>query len=451
MSEEMNTSSQVTGESGDLPVIKQTTADDLLSMYDQEVVSAKEEVDKEVDKQAKIQEELPKKIIANKVLKDLEQKEDSSTKLMGEAEAPKEPAEKAEEEQNGEESEEQSEEEQKGLQVKAFKAKLGDKELDIPEDAEIPVKVNNKDFSLKVKDAVTAFVKQDEFNRNMHRRISVVDSKEKKLQAEYSSINDKARQVVEMVQSGDFLNSIKSLAKVAGIDSESDQVALEKAFFNQLGELNKVWGEMNPQQREVYFAKREAEELKKRLDVTKQQSERARLEQELVREVDDLCKQHQISMEDFNGYYRTLAEELVGEGKQWANVHEIQPADVINYHRQVGTMKAIHEALAEEKSSEMYDSYSEAMDNIAVMSLEQGLDKQQIKELTKDIVKAIKSKQPNKAAENLNRKVAKSGQTQQLNPANSANKKNVKIEGYDDPADLEWLNRRAPRTSQRAF
>lgn len=449
MSEEINTSSPVTGQSGDLPVIKETSVDDLLSMYDAEEKSAKQEVDKEVDKQIKVSEELPKKIIANKVIKDLEEKEkaQAATPIQEAEGAEKQPEET---EENGEEEQSESEEEQKGLQVKAFKARLGDKELDIPEDAEIPVKVNNKDFQLKVKDAVTAFVKQDEFNRNMHKRISTVDNREKKLQAEYQGVEQKARAVLEMVQGGDFLGSIKSLAKVAGIDSESDQIALEKAFFNQLGELNKVWGEMTPQQREVYFAKREAEELKSKLAATKQQSERVQLEQDLIREVNQLCEQNGLSMEDFKGYYQTLATELVGEGKNWGSASEIQPADVVNYHKQVVAMKAIHEALAEDKAVEMYDSYSEAMDNIALMSLEQGLNKQQIKELTKDIVKAIKSKQPSKAAENLNRKVAKTGQVAQLNPANSANKKN-KIEGYDDPADLEWLNRKAPRTSQRAF
>lgn len=449
MSDELNTSSPVTGQSGDMPVVKETTVDDLLSMYEAEEKSAKKEVDDEVEKQIKVSEELPKKVIANKVIKDLEEKSraDSVTPIPEGDEAQKQLDESKE---DGKEEQSEGEEKQEGLQVKAFKAKLGDQELDIPEDAEIPVKVNNKDFQLKVKDAVTAFVKQDEFNRNMHRRISVLDNREKKLQAEYQGVETKAKAVLEMVQSGDFLGSIKNLAKVAGIDSESDQIALEKAFFNQLGELNKVWGEMTPQQREVYFAKREAEELKSKLAATREQSERAQLEQSLIQEVNQLCEQNNLSKEEFSKYYQTLVTELVGEGKTWASSHEIRPADVINYHRQVVAMKTIQEALVEDKATEMYDSYSEAMDNIAVMSLEQGLNKQQIKELTKDIVKAIKSKQLNRAAENLNRKVAKSGQIAQLNPANSANKQK-QIEGYEDPADLEWLNRKAPRTSQRAF
>lgn len=454
MSDSESGSTPVVGQSGDMDVVRQTTAEDLLALYDKEEKDAKVEVDKEVDKQIKVSEELPKKIIANKVIKDLESKEREG---VSETQTPPQDLEESKEDSKEESSEESSEEDseeedsEKELPLKTYKARLGDQELDIPEEALIPVKVNDKNVNLKVKDAVDAYVKQDEFNRNMHRRISIIDNREKKLEAEYKGVEHKARQVLDMVQNGDFFGSIKSLAKVAGIDSELDQVALEKAFFNQLGELNKVWGEMTPQQREVYFANRKAEMLQSKLETTRQETERVQLERELAREIDELCEQNKMSMEDFNGSYQVLAKELVGEGKPWATASEIQPADVVRYHQQVGTMKTIQEALAEEKSSGMFDTHSDAIDTIATMSLEQGLDKQQVKELTKDIVKAIKSRQPNRAAENLNRKVAKAGQTAQLNPANSANKKNEKIEGYEDPSDLDWMYRKAPRSSTRAF
>lgn len=427
MSNEVTSSSPTTGSSASMgmPVVRQTTADDLLAMYDAEESSSKEEVSREVAKQAKVAEELPKKIVADKLAKSLQQRESSIPSDSDNLEESEN--EESSEEESSEEGSKEQQEEVKEL-LKAFKAKFNDRELEIPEEAIIPVKVGNKDVSLKIKDAVQAFVKQDEFNRNMDRRFSAVDRREKDLQSEYGQIKEKAEAVVRMASQGDFVTGIRALAKMAGLGSDSDQVELERAMMDQLENIRKVWGEMSPQQREVYFANRKAEELQKELERQKGKSEQFAQRRQIEERIGTVMTQHSISQDQFRQYLDVLANEAVGEGKPFADVTEITPEDIGKYHVAYVTAGKVKQALTNidplHVEQPIYDELLELVkdENFTVEEIE-------------DIARqTLSNPKPNKAVENLNRKVelAKSkGLNTQLKQVSSTKKAEESDEMYE--------------------
>lgn len=390
------------------PVTKKMSADDLLNLYDEEAQSEKVSIQKEAERQAKIETEVPKKVVVEKLAKSLEasaNREEQSN--LGN--------------QGGEENEKAKQEQEAAKEEvahKVLKAKFGEGEIEIPEEALIPVKISNKDVQLKVKDAVQAFVRQDEFNRNMDRRLSIVDRREKDLSSEYEGIKEKAETVIRMASQGDFLLGIKALAEMAGLGANSDKIELERAMMNQLEQIRKVWGDMTPQQREVYFANRKAEELQRELERSQAKSAKVESEVQLSKQIKSLVSENQITEEVFWKTFQDLIEAGVGEGKPFTSPQEITPEDVIKYHKTLGVVNKVMEALGRIDSSLRDDPIA---DHIIELVGEQDFTSSDIEEIVRETLKS----RPNKAVENLNRKVdlAKSkGLNDQLKQVSSTKK-----------------------------
>lgn len=318
------------------PIPRQTTADDLLEMYAQEDQVKSDEVNVEVEKQARVAEELPKKIVANKLVKNLENKSEAESVLNGEENGNQEADEKA-----SEENQEAGKEE-----VKAFKAKLGDSEVDIPEEATITQKIGNKDVSFKVADAVKAFVGQETFNRNMDRRVQAVTSKETKLRSEYEQIKTKAGNLTQLAKRGEWVPVIKSLAKMAAGNSDLDVVELEKQCLESLENIRKLYSDMTPEQRELYYANRRAEAAKEEAKTLREQNQHKEAVAQIEREIDQLCTANALEKDRFYKLFETLSQNNVGDGKKFSSADEIEPKHVLEFHQDIQHLGKVQDAVS---------------------------------------------------------------------------------------------------------
>lgn len=417
MEESLNGNSTNHSSSIVIPLAKKTTPEDLLSIYEQEDAQESEEISREAEKQAKIQEEVPKKLLANQLVKNLEKAEKEETQL----------AEQKEDDLHQEKEEEVA----PAPEVKAFKAKHGDVELEIPEEAVIPVKVNNKDVSLKVKDAVAAYVRQDEFNRNMDRRVGAVTQKERRFEQELNSIKSKAESVVKLAAQGDFFPGVRALANMAGITSHSDVVELEKVMLDNLEDLRKVWSDMNPEQRNAYLANRRAEEAQKELERERNKSKKVETESQLNSEIKQAISQAGIDENSFWSLFKELVDNAVGEGKTFSDPREITPTDVVNFHRQVEVVSKVEQALNMVEPELVNQPIA---DEVIKMVLANDDDMS-----VEDIVHVVREARnaPSKTVENLNRKVEQANsrglrtQLKQVSSAKKAEEKQVDDEMYE--------------------
>lgn len=383
---------------GQLP--KATTADDLLDMYEAEEGNAKGEVAKEVEKQARVAEELPKKLAANELVKNLEKNgnEDGS------------------EEEDSEESREEDNQETSQEEVKAFKAKLGDAEIDIPEEAIILTSVNGKDVPVKVADAVKAFAQQETFNRQMVKRTNDVVAKERKIDNQYQEIRTRAAKISNMAAQGEWLPVIKTLAKMAAGNSGIDPVTYEKQCLDSLHEIHDVYTKMSPEQRDVYFAKRSAEAAKEEANAYRTKAEQAAAIDEVEREVAQVQQQHGIPKDVFWGRWNALATNMVGDGKKFATIEDIQASDVVEFHQDVQHLKLVDGAV-EAVAPELVKDQQFCMEVFNLTKAHPEFDAKDIEAIVREALGAS-----SQSIENLNRKVerAKSvGLQTQLGKANS--------------------------------
>lgn len=330
-----------------------------------------------------------------------------------------------------EESEEKAEE--------APKSTKDDKIIDGVEELSLKKIINGKEVEFKIKDAVQAYTKQEEFNRNMDRRISEVSRREKSWQLDQNEFKGKVSKVIEAAQAGDFVSGIRALAKIAAGKSDLDVVKFEKDYFEQLDKVRDVYTKMTPEQREAYFAKRSAAEARAEAERLKGENANKEAQSQLEVQVQQLQQQHGLSQDEFWGNYKALADSLVGEGKKFNSPNEITADDVVKYSLEVRHWEKVYqaaEALGIEDEAILEETHK-------ITSVDRSLTVDEIREVIKQAGLA-KVAEPD-VVENLNRKARSSGSS---SAASSTKKQNGKVEGLEDE-DLEFLYRNQPKAYQR--
>ena len=132
-----------------------------------------------------------------------------------------------------EEVKEETPEEKPEEELKA-EEKQPQTEPDKIEDVEITRPINGKEVKFKVRQAIEAYAKQEEFNRNMDKRVTHISQREKAWQADQDNFKGHIQNVIGAAQAGNFVDGIRALAKLAAGDSDLDVAAFEKQYFEQL-------------------------------------------------------------------------------------------------------------------------------------------------------------------------------------------------------------------------
>lgn len=305
---------------------------------------------------------------------------------------------------------------------------------------EFPVKklINGKEVEFKIKDAITAYTKQEEFNRNMDRRVTHISQREKAWEADQRNFKDRITNVMKVAQTGNFVEGIKALAKLAAGDSGLDIATFEKQYFEQLEKVRDVYTKMTPEQQEAYWAKRALEEEREKTKKFAEKEEFEKSKSQLEQHVNTLMKQHSLTPDEFWRNYKHLIEDQVGEGKKYASEQDITAEEVVSYASEVRQWEKIYtageiakiddEAILDElkKIAEVNPDY--AAEDLAKILQDAGIGK-------------IADK---KTVENLNRKAG----NQRFVQGSSTKKQNGKVEGLDKE-DLDFLYRNQPKTYTR--
>ncbi|OQB10440.1 MAG: hypothetical protein BWY21_00361 [Parcubacteria group bacterium ADurb.Bin216] len=336
--------------------------------------------------------------------------------------------------------EEPKQEEEHKEEVEA-KATKNDKVDDGFEDVPVTRLINGKEVQFKVKDAIQAFVKQEEFNRNMDRRITHIAQREQRWQQEQNNFKDKVNKVIEISRKGDFVTGIRALAKLAAGSSGLDVVEFEKQYFDQLNKVRDVYEKMTPEQREAYFAKRAKDEAEAKAKALEEEKTINIEKSQLREKVSLLQRQYGLSETEFWENYKALEDNQVGEGKHFKTPHDIQPEDVIRF-----SLAVKHEEKVIEAAEKVGIVDEDILDKISDVTIND--PSLTVEDIIEIINKSGIATQANpKAVENLNRKAEKSNI--RFNQASSTRKENGKIpDGYDEEI-LEHLYRNQPRAYAR--
>ncbi len=308
------------------------------------------------------------------------------------------------------------------------------------EEMQLTKSINGKEVDFKIKDAIQAYVKQEEFNRNMDKRITHVTQREQRWQKDQEAFKEKIGHVIDSARTGKFIEPIRALAKLALGPSAapSEVVEFEKKYFEELDQVREVYTKLTPEQRDAFFAKRALAEATARTKQLEEEKSVTTQTSQLKAHVDTLLQTHGVGEEEFWGNYQAMENALVGEDKPFKTLNDVKAEDILNY-----TLRVRHEEKILQAGEKLGIKDEAILDEVSRITLAEP-------SLTvEDVVKLIEDSGVAKIAspdvvENLNRKAGKS----QFNRANSTKKEDSKIDGYDKET-LDELYRKAPRTYQR--
>ena len=308
------------------------------------------------------------------------------------------------------------------------------------EEATLKKAVNGKEVEFKVKDAVDAFVKREEFNRNMDRRVQAVTQKERAFTQGQEGFKNEIVKVIQQLQEGDFVNGIRSIAKLGVVGSQLQPVELERKYFDQLSKIGDIYSKLGPEAQEAWWTKRKLADVEEKANRYEQEKDFGNKTNQLVEKVKALQSQYQVPDEEFGSNFGAMRKLLVGEGKLFKSEHDIQPEDVIKY-----TMAVRHETKVAEAGMKV------GINDDAILNMVSSITRGRPDLTEDDIAKIIeqsgivKTANPT-AVENLNKKAGKF--KSQFSQVSSTKEKNGKIEGLDKE-DIDYLYRKQPKVFTR--
>ncbi len=378
---------------------------DLLEMYAEEEAAKQSEVAEEVEKQAAVAAELPKKLIANKLAKKLTDKQ------------LKEHNETRSEELS--ETEGQGQEEEKvevpDVPIRSFKAKHGETEIEVPEEAVISQEINGRPLQVKVKDALKSYIGQEKWNRELDRRINYVTNREKTVDTTVNTIRTKFKEMAELSSQGDHLGALKVLAEVSG----KDPVEYEKSFLQTLDKVNQVYAGMTPEQRDAYFANRKAENLAKKNKELEDKHKEIQTQSEVHRKVLTLCEENGMSEKDFADSFSSLTE-LGYDPKTLSAEQVVVHYQDVNHARKVGSAIGLVDPNLAEDEFLVGELIKDTRNNPE-------LTEEDIAKIVRDVVGV-----DSQSVQNLNRKVEKANKNGLRAQATQGSSNGKKVQKEED-------------------
>jgi sulfur carrier protein ThiS len=226
-----------------------------------------------------------------------------------------------------------------------LKAKVGDQELDIPEEATITQEVNGKKVQFKVQEAVKALVNQESFNRAMDSRLSRLHAKETEHVKQVTSIQQRLQQIIKHAEEGDLFGLFQFTAGMAN----KDPVDFEQQMLEKFHQIHGRFEHLTPDQKLAYFAQRKANFLEKKFKEMEQKTQYEQSVSQLEQTVNSRCQQEGVDREIFDGLFHQIVTQFVGKQpfnqKQLNSPDDVTVDDVFIYKNKLDMVDKVERAV----------------------------------------------------------------------------------------------------------
>lgn len=185
---------------------------------------------------------------------------------------------------------------------KTVKAKWQDSELDLDEEAVVPVKINGKEELVPIRDLLNNFSGKVAWDK----KFSELDQNRKTIQAQETKIKEMANLIKQVYSEQDPNVKMYKMAQFAGMDPMEFR---EKYFAENISLLEKYYS-MTEDERKADALAYEANVHKLRADTLEKGIKEEQAYKELQTKVNQLRERHQISESDFVSKYDQLANQV---------------------------------------------------------------------------------------------------------------------------------------------
>lgn len=189
---------------------------------------------------------------------------------------------------------------------KTIKAKYQDAELDLDEDAVIPVTINGKQEFVPVKDLMSNYSGKTAWDR----KFTDLSKVQKQTQSERQKLDQASQKIKAIFEEKDPQFKMFRMAELAGVSP----IEFRQKFFDENLPLLEKWYSMSEDERKADALAYEAKYHKYRADTLEGATKREQAHRELSSQIESLRARHNVSEDEFVGTYDNLSK-AVQEGK----------------------------------------------------------------------------------------------------------------------------------------
>lgn len=193
-------------------------------------------------------------------------------------------------------------EEVETARVNTLKFTSGEQEFEVPEDAEIEIKVDGEVQKVSLKEVRNGLSGQ----QAIAKRFSALDAKTKAVEQREAYFEQSKGRMKELLEAGKPADAMAFVFKEVGISPEAAFVQM----FDQVLPQLKQYMDLTPQQRELYQQKLNVEKSRMEAESARTEAARLRTEKEQLKQVRDVQKTYGLTDGDFAYLYDSMQKEM---------------------------------------------------------------------------------------------------------------------------------------------
>lgn len=204
---------------------------------------------------------------------------------------------------------EKSEQDQKADEAKLrklIKAKFQDQEIDLDEEAMVPVKINGKEELVQVKDLLGNYSGKVAWDK----QFTELSKQKKVLSTQELKVGQAAENIKSIFNEQDEDLKMYKLAQLAGVDP----IQYREKFLNSNINLLEKWYSMSEDERKADALSYEAKFHKHRADTLEGSVKQEHSQRELSAKLETLRASHQVSEDEFVSQYDQI-NKMIGSGE----------------------------------------------------------------------------------------------------------------------------------------
>ena len=201
--------------------------------------------------------------------------------------------------------------------VKLYKVKIGDKDLDLASTGNIEIEKDGKTVPVTVQDLVNSYHGTSE----IHKRLTDLDVKSKRLDSDRGTVDSFVDKIAEFYKADKPLELVDFLVNTAGLDPAIYRMKLMESMAPELEQFSL----MLPEEKKAYQLGLENDYLRKQQEAAIAERQKSQTMGELESKVKTIQQSHGLDDKQFYSLYR----ELVDEGGYDEN--DITPQDIAEY------------------------------------------------------------------------------------------------------------------------
>lgn len=317
-------------------------------------------------------------------------KKEAAEELRAEKEAKKEIGEKSDKpavKKAPKESKEAKEQEAEKQEAKRLKLKHEDKELEIPTDLKVPVKIDGKVEEVPLQEALSRYSQQKHLDK--------IYQDFKKEKATFESERGKMKQTMDSVKAllekKDLRGFIELVAEPAGLDPSKVFDDLKASWEQKFEEAQAL----SPEERKAKALEEELSYYRQKQEAEKTRQAQLKQQQELESKVEQVMQSASLDKQTFVKRY----DELIDLGYQ---ADDLSPEMIADYHKNMMVVTHVEAKLAEVNPELAADQ--SVIEKLATLAMQTGATQEEIDAVIEELYTGQAEK---KLAKKINKSIAK--------------------------------------------